>query len=168
MCQVFFYYLYRLFQKRTGLKNQNFHIDYYSIDSLALTSQDFEGAFDKKCTVLLSTSDQTKENEILLGNILKAIDLDITQDIHLGYLKNDESISLLNYLVNQAPKLVLIFNIAPKALSLHIDPTYYTPVKIGSTTWVFAHALSELSQKKSLKKSLWEALKLIQTYKVMP
>lgn len=143
------------------MKNLNFQIDYYKVDSLALSVKDLQGSFLQKCTALLPESDRSDQNELLLSNILKAINLDIKQDIHLGYLAEENTYQLVEYLVEEGPNLILVFGIKPEFISLHLDHIYYAPLQVSSSTWIFSHSLSELSDNKSLKKNLWGALKEI-------
>lgn len=141
------------------MANQNFHFNYYQVDSLAVPSQEMTGAFEKKFLILMEVEDENEPNTILLKNILNAINIEFPTDVKIGYLASDQSYQLLSFLQSHQPKTILIFGLQPKILSLNIAFRPYDLIQLHECQWIFADSLSKISQDKLLKKNLWEALK---------
>ena len=143
------------------LKNHNFHINSFEIESSDVQDQDFIGDFGKKILILALDSDKTAENQTLLQNILKSIDVDFPQDIHLTYLDSNSKVNILNYLNKHNPISVIAFGSTPNQLSLNLNYLKYRVLKINNIQLIFANSFEEISASKPLKKQLWESLKML-------
>ncbi len=154
-----FFYLYDIFQKKQKLANQSFHFNYYQVDSLAISTLEMTGSFEKKFLILMPSEDQEESNLTLLQNILSAINLEFPKDIKVGYLESDQTYQLLSFLQKHQPSTILTFGLPPKHLSLNITSRPYDIIQIHDCQWIFADSLTQISKDKLLKKRLWEALK---------
>jgi len=113
-----------------------------------------------KIIVVLSEQEDKDLIEGLLKNILNAVNIDITSEVHILEIASI-AINILDTIKDLGIEKILCFGTTPKALSLNLNAQLYHPVHISAKTFLFAESLAFIEANKGRKKLLWDNLQSI-------
>lgn len=113
----------------------------------------------KQFLVIYSNEDQNEEHLLLLKKILAAVKFDMDTDILLLELSPKDHSSFSTIKSKNEIKHTLILGMPPQQLGLQFDLQQYQPTQHMGCTFLSADTLAAISNDKSLKGMLWNALK---------
>jgi len=138
-----------------------FHtFDLLAHDTTPLFIHKTDASSPVKIIVVLSVQDDEGLIEGLLKNILKAVKIDIDNEVHIIQV-SDISINILDLIKDLKLEKILCFGANPSMLSMNLNPQLYHPMHIADTTFLFAESLSYIEAHKDRKKILWDNLQSI-------
>jgi hypothetical protein len=113
------------------------------------------------CPVLIinTTSKQNNEANVLLSQIMGALNWKEAADYHVLSIKSEDSLSLAALSNSSKVKTIITFGLSPKQLNLQITQKMYAYAKFERYNLLFSHSLEELLIQKEHKASLWGAIK---------
>jgi hypothetical protein len=113
-------------------------------------------------TLILCSNDQGQSQQTaFLEKILQAVQVELGKQAFLIRLTASEKISSSSYLEVPAISKILVFGLPPEQIGLQIEVTPYELFHFCDRQMLFADSLADISSKKSLKRLLWEALKVL-------
>ena len=142
--------------------NNNF-LDYaiYLPSSGNFTFESCTGG-NRKSVLVVYKKESKAESEANLGlleKILKAIQLDITEDISLLELPDKATTSFKPIFQADLYKTIIIFEFDPGSFGLHFTIPFYQAVHHQGIKILRSHGLTEIGSNKNNKALLWNCLK---------
>lgn len=109
------------------------------------TPRDYcRGENQQQALIILSSEEDNEDLNTFLAKILSAVKLDLQKDILLLAIPPGEQIHLGALIRQENIRTVITFGIPPKRMGVHLSPTPYHPMAIGSLKLLFAHSLGEI------------------------
>ena len=126
-------------------------------------SSELKGNNQKKILVVINTdlNPILSHQDHLLAKILKAIQIDFPNDIHLLSLMNGRNVSLTSLINQREINSILLFGVVPQQVSFQISLPKYQPIQIQGIPILYADGLDEIEKNQGLKKHLWTCLQNI-------
>ena len=128
-------------------------IDFSDIQSII---SNCEGNTESNIFICFSEADTKLED--LLAKILSAVKLDLKKDVLLLRKTPENGFSFSALKRHYSIRKALIFGLSAKSFGIQVNSQKYQPFSIGGCTFIFADALSLISEKKELKMLLWKGL----------
>ncbi len=142
--------------------NNNF-LDYaiYLPSSGSFTSESCKGGNRKAVLVVYKKESKggLEDNLSLLEKILKAIQLDMTEDISLLELPDKDTTSFKSIFQTDLYKTIIVFGFDPSAFGLHFTIPHYQAIHHQGIKILRSHSLAEIGSNKNNKALLWNCLK---------
>ena len=113
---------------------------------------------NKKGVIIFSLSKDTEKEIPFLTKILAAVKLNLTDDVALFSLTQNQAISLAEVLKTQQATKVLVFGAFNKDIGIHLNYQPYQPIIFNNIQFLFADDLLAIMNEKSRKAALWAAL----------
>ncbi len=112
----------------------------------------------EKAVLIFCHNDISEAERDLLTNIIGAIQYDLNKDAMIVALNEKDQIHLAPLLV-ESIQLVIVFGCSSTQLQTHITDQKYKAQRVLSRKIIFSDPLNVLLENKTLKMSLWNALK---------
>ena len=111
----------------------------------------------KSIAVLMKNASEA--DLLFLSKILAAVKLDIDKDI---LLINSSSLPAFNQF-KKVPSIdkLLVFGILPAEIGLHFKVKPYSLIDFNNFSFLFVHALKDISEDVNKKKMLWQQLQVL-------
>lgn len=145
-------------QKEAILVGGLFNFPVYPVDGSA--DLNMTGG-NKKGVLLILGEAPTPERKDFLGKILHAVGLDYLEDALAIELAPGQAFSFANLAEKEGIRQALFFGAGPKQAMLNLNVQKYHPFKVGGISFLFSDELSAIQSQPSLKRPLWEALKIV-------
>lgn len=140
------------------------HINLFSLPETEKQAFEGFGNDNKAILLILRVKEWDQELKTFLGKILKAVDLDIEEDIYCINITNHSSISFSRLPGKNNYQNIICFGLAPTEIGLTVDCKMYQPFVLSNKNWLFAHNLQDIFEerqqgKKQMAGALWNAMK---------
>lgn len=132
----------------------------FNIDTFDIPTQDdttTRGDRNTAFICIILRQNDYGEHQDLLNNILKAIKIDVDNDVMLILLDEDEACPLHNHITKKT-KYVLSFGLGIKDIGLNASFVANHFYQSESYAIMLTHSLAKLNSDTQKKKSLWGAL----------
>ncbi|MBK6363328.1 MAG: hypothetical protein IPN49_02330 [Saprospiraceae bacterium] len=111
----------------------------------------------QKYGVVLPINDFTEENEIMLNAIFKAVMVDITNQVKILKIEENQEIRIMDMYAQ--PGYLFIMGIPPEKIGFTMPLISYQFTKIGRINVLQSDSLMVLKSNVEAKKKLWNSLK---------
>lgn len=146
------------------MNNLFFDFDLFVVPEPKQNAKIHRGEGKRGILVVYEPIEEELELTTFLGKVLQAAKIDMSQDIFLVPIRQEEGFSFRSFCRGKDVKEIISFGIPPEKLGLHLNYKHYLPLIFNQRTFLFTDALYAIFEERQLggKKmsgALWKALK---------
>ncbi len=141
------------------MNNTNFAFDIVAFNSIENILNKSESSNLKSLIIVLDKTALTKESELLLSKILKAVNHNYPEQTYIIDSSNFKQFKILEVFKKTGIHKLLAFGVNPINLGLNLSFKYYSCFEVLNYNLLFSEPLKDLAIKDNSKKMLWSSLK---------